>query len=131
MSDIVERLRASYEFNGVEMLETAADTIIRLTAENDLLANDRDGYVQLLTDQNTRLTAGSERLRAGNRDLQLWFDDLKIEYDKLRAALRECEAALNAYYRMEYPSDHPYSQKELAQAMASNPATVALEGEQA
>ena len=87
MSDIVERLRASYEFNGVEMLETAADTIIRLTAENDLLANDRDGYVQLLTDQNTRLTAGSERLRAGNRDLQLWFDDLKIEYDKLRAAL--------------------------------------------
>jgi agmatinase len=42
------------------------------------------------------------------------------------AALRECEADLNAYYRMEYPGDHPYSQKKLAQAMASNPATVAL-----
>jgi hypothetical protein len=27
---------------------------------------------------------------------------------------------------MEYPSDHPYSQKKLAQAMASNPAIVAL-----
>jgi hypothetical protein len=27
---------------------------------------------------------------------------------------------------MEYPGSHPYSQKELALAMASNPATVAL-----
>jgi hypothetical protein len=51
---------------------------------------------------------------------------LTAENERLRAALRECEAELNAYYRMEYPSDHPYSQKELAQAMASNPATVAL-----
>ena len=48
------------------------------------------------------------------------------ENRKLRAALRECEAELNAYYRMEYPSDHPYSQKKLSQAMASKPATVAL-----
>ena len=51
---------------------------------------------------------------------------LTAENEKLRVALRECEAELNAYYRMEYPSDHPYSQKKLAQAMASNPATVAL-----
>lgn len=51
---------------------------------------------------------------------------LTAEVEKLRAALRECETELNAYYRMEYPSDHPYSQKKLAQAMASNPATVAL-----
>ena len=51
---------------------------------------------------------------------------LTTENEKLRAALRECEAELNAYYRMEYPGDHPYSQKKLAQAMASNPATVAL-----
>ncbi len=87
-----------------EMRKAAAE-ITRLTEERDALADDRDGYVQLLTDQNTRLTAGSERLRA---------------------ALRECEAELNAYYRMEYPSDHPYSQKKLSQAMASNPATVAL-----
>jgi len=80
----------------------------KLKAQNDFLKNDRDGYVQLLTDQNTRLTA---------------------ENEKLRAALRECEAELNAYYRMEYPGDHPYSQKKLAQAMASNPATVALSGD--
>jgi hypothetical protein len=51
---------------------------------------------------------------------------LTAEVERRDAALRECEAELNAYYRMEYPSDHPYSQKKLAQAMASNPATVAL-----
>jgi hypothetical protein len=50
----------------------------------------------------------------------------EADNERLRAALRECEAELNAYYRMEYPGDHPYSQQELAQAMASNPATVAL-----
>jgi hypothetical protein len=37
-----------------------------------------------------------------------------------------CELELNAYYRMQNPGDHPYSQQELDQAMASNPATVAL-----
>ena len=52
----------------------------------------------------------------------------RVENEKLKAGLRECEAELNAYYRMEYPGDHPYSQKKLAQAMASNPATVALLG---
>jgi|688.fasta_scaffold459093_2 hypothetical protein len=52
---------------------------------------------------------------------------LTAENEKLRAALRVwCEAELNAYYRMKYPGGHPHSQKELAQAMASNPATVAL-----
>jgi hypothetical protein len=92
MSDIVNRLRSvtdlqretersSYEQDDQLALE-AADTITRLTAENE----------------------------------------------KLKAALRECEAELNAYYRMEYAGSHPYSQKELAQAMASNPATVALLG---
>jgi hypothetical protein len=54
---------------------------------------------------------------------------LTAENEKLKAALRECEAELNAYYRMEYPGSHPYSQQELAQAMASNPATVALSGD--
>ena len=93
MSDIVDRLRSvtdlqretersSYEQDDQLALE-AADTITRLTAENE----------------------------------------------KLKAALRECEAELNAYYRMEYPGDHSHSQKELAKAMASNPATVALSGD--
>jgi hypothetical protein len=54
---------------------------------------------------------------------------LTAEMKRRDAALRECEAELNAYYRMEYPGSHPYSQKELAKAMASNPATVALSGD--
>jgi hypothetical protein len=53
----------------------------------------------------------------------------RAENEKLRVALRECETELNAYYRMKYPGDHPYSQQELAQAMASNPATVSLSGD--
>jgi hypothetical protein len=51
---------------------------------------------------------------------------LTAEVERKDAALRVCELELNAYYRRLYPGDHPYSQKELAQAMASNPATVAL-----
>jgi hypothetical protein len=50
----------------------------------------------------------------------------RAENEKLKAGLRECEAELNAHYRMKYPGSHPHSQKELAQAMTSNPATVAL-----
>jgi multidrug resistance efflux pump len=54
------------------------------------------------------------------------LEEYRRDVEKLRAALRECEAELNAYYRMQHPGDHPYSQQELAQTMASNPATVAL-----
>jgi hypothetical protein len=64
-----------------------------------------------------------ENARIGTADT---ITRLTADNKRLRAALRECKAELNAYYRMEYPSDHPYSQKKLAQAMASNPATVAL-----
>jgi hypothetical protein len=82
MIDIVERLLLLAAVDNCQASIEAADTITRLTAENE----------------------------------------------KLRVALRECETELNAYYRMEYPGSHPYSQKELAKAMASNPATVALSG---
>jgi hypothetical protein len=64
------------------------------------------------------------------KDLNLEVADtitrLTAENEKLKAALCVCELELNAYYRRLYPGDHPYSQQELAQAMASNPATVAL-----
>ena len=63
------------------------------------------------------------------REQQDNIEHLTAENKKLKAGLRECEAELNAYYRMEYPGSHPYSQKELAKAMASNPATVALSGD--
>lgn len=46
-----------------------------LQRQNDFLANDRDGYVQLLTDENNKLRAEVEKFRA--------------EVEKLRAALEE------------------------------------------
>ena len=83
----------------------------------------RDETIRLQDAEITRLTA---EVKQNAIDLEEYRRDV----EKLRAALRECEAELNAYYRMEYPGDHPYSQKKLALAMASNPATVALSGEQ-
>lgn len=44
-------------------LKEAAE-VERLRRQNDFLANDRDGYVQLLTDEGTCLKAEVERLRA-------------------------------------------------------------------
>lgn len=90
---------------------TAADTITRLTAEVERLKKEiigRQAHDRMQVREIKHLTAEVERKDAG---------------------LRECEAELNAYYRMTYPGDHPHSQKELAQAMASNPATVALSGD--
>lgn len=52
---------------------------------------------------------------------------LAIENETLRAALREAADELDAYYRAEYPGDHPYSQRKLAEAIAANPARAALE----
>ena len=48
---------------------------------------------------------------------------------QLEGALREAADELDAYYRAEYPGDHPYSKRRLAEAMASNPARSALGGE--
>lgn len=84
-----------------------------------------DGTQEAL-DEITRLTAEVERLLSVTVVQETLIREAEAESEKLRSALRECEAELNAYYRMEYPGDHPHSQKKLAQAMASNPATVAL-----
>ena len=103
MSDISNVLRKVIELDislGLDGTQEALDEIIRLTAEVERLRS--------LTVVQESLIRKSE---AAN--------------EKLRAALRVCELDLNAYYRMKYPGDHPHSQKELAQAMASNPATVA------
>jgi hypothetical protein len=59
-----------YNMLHTEILSQKA-TIINLTAENNLLANDRDGYVQLLTDQNASLTAEVEGLK---RQIAEWVD---------------------------------------------------------
>ncbi len=70
--------------------------------------------------------AAELNMRGIIRDQADTIASLTADNKRLKAALRECEAELNAYYRMEYQGSHPYSQKKLAQAMASNPATVAL-----
>jgi hypothetical protein len=80
-------------------------------------------------EENARVKAENERLWEAKRGTDNVTSRLTAENKKLKAALRECEAELNAYYRMEYPGDHPYNQKKLAKAMASNPATVALSGD--
>jgi len=91
-----------YNMMHTEILSQKA-TIINLTAENNLLANDRDGYVQLLTDQNNRLTAEVESLKVearisyaegfhdgdenGSKIKREFVEKLESEVKKLRAAL--------------------------------------------
>jgi hypothetical protein len=112
MSDIVERLRHCSENCGDEYLREltgkAADTITRLTAEIEKLKADL-AFADAQCVKVEGLFLGTHK-----------------ENEKLKSALCVCELELNAYYRMKYPGDHPHSQKELAKAMASNPATVAL-----
>jgi hypothetical protein len=59
---------------------------------------------------------------------QEWLNEAADEIERLRAALREAADELDAYYRAEYPGDHPYNQKKLAAAIAANPARAALGG---
>ena len=140
MSDIIKRLRetascADYVVDR-EIAHEAADTITRLTAEVEWHKKNSDKWQDTQAAhlrEVARLTAEVERLKkeiigrqAHDRMQVREIKHLTAEVERLRAALRECEAELNAYYRMEYPSDHPYSQKKVAHAMASNPATVAL-----
>lgn len=124
MSDIVERLN-----RGEGCLEEGGQTCISMNAESRCLC-------AIAADTITRLTAEVERLKkeiigrqAHDRMQVREIKHLTAEVERKDAGLRECEAELNAYYRMTYPGDHPHSQKELAQAMASNPATVALSGD--
>jgi|688.fasta_scaffold747687_2 hypothetical protein len=88
-----------YNMMHTEILSQKA-TIINLTAENNLLANDHDGYVQLLTDQNTRLTADNEKLRAAllvarkyvlvqSCELSLKPEDAARDLDVIDEALEE------------------------------------------
>jgi hypothetical protein len=127
MSDIVERLQRKV-FRGptMEAVHTktleweAADTITRLRAD---IISYKIGNKDL-QDHCTEITSLIAEADQNATDLE----EYRLDVERLRAALRECEAELNACYRSLYPGDHPYSQKELAKARASNPATVALSG---
>lgn len=50
--------------------------VTRLTAERDALASDRDGYVQLLTDENNKLRAENEKLRAALESIMVGGNSL-------------------------------------------------------
>lgn len=70
--------------------------------QNDLLANDRDGYVQVLTDENNKLRAENERLSAYAKraamDVLLCKDGnilVHEENERLRAALWDIHAICN------------------------------------
>ena len=122
MSDVVERSnRAELYTSGGEVSdlpEEVADTITRLRAD---IISYKIGNKDL-QDHCAEITSLTAEADQNAIDLEEYRRDV----ERLRAALRECEAELNAYYRMKYPGDHPHSQRELAKAMASNPATVAL-----
>lgn len=84
--------------------------ITRLTAQNDFLANDRDGYIQLLTDQNTRLTAeveqnaidleeyrrDVERLRSVTVVQETLIRRVEAENESLWAVIEILQAAMTA-----------------------------------
>ena len=82
--------------------------ITRLTAEIERLTSERDRQYDQNAEQITRIAA------------------LEAENEKLRAALHEAADELDAYYRAEYPGDHPYSKERLANAMRQNPARIAI-----
>ena len=123
MSDIVGKLREGFPCleGGSDhtcrvkdvasgcLCATAADLITALRAENERL-KDANAQLQEIVNGDT---AEEERLRAEN--------------EKLRAALHEAADELDGYYRAEYPGDHPYSKRKLADAMRDNPARIALE----
>ena len=83
------------------------------------------------------LRAEVEKLRAevqtwqGHVKEAIWSDSeeckmLTADNERLRAALHEAADELDAYYRVEYPGDHPYSKRKLAEAMRQNPARIAI-----
>lgn len=59
----------SKDWTQEKAFEVLEGEITRLTAENEALANDRDGYVQLLTDQNNALTARVAELEGQHKGL--------------------------------------------------------------
>lgn len=152
MSDISNVLRKVIELDislGLDGTQEALDEITRLTSEAAWARGAAEqaerqieeahkaipahcwrdppkGRAWTIGEAITSLTAEVERLRSLTVVQESLIRKSEAANEKLKAGLRECEVELNAYYRMEYPSDYPYSQKKLAQAMASNPATVAL-----
>lgn len=60
-----------------------------LLQQNDLLANDRDGYVQLLTNENNKLRAQVDTAAEMLREAKARNTALRAENERLRAVLED------------------------------------------
>ena len=135
------------------MSETDAEFVDRLVGRVKggdigyvLVVSSREEQTRLLSlarrgaesaDTITALRAEVERLRIevqtwqGHAKAAIWSDGeeckmLTADNERLRAALHEAADELDAYYRVEYPGDHPYSKRKLAEAVRQNPARIAI-----
>ena len=103
-----------------ELMNMAASEIMILEGNwNHLarIANEQNEEIKRLSD--------SDNLRIESLRL------LREDNERLRKALRECEAELDSYYRAEYPhQEYPSYVRKLENALASNPARLALEGKE-
>lgn len=117
MSDLVKRLRApAYWFSGSSEGHEGENSA----------PLDAASTIERLRVELTRINMENDRLTRTNRAKREHRNKLLHEITRLRAALAESADELDAYYRMEYPGDHPYNKAKLAQALASNPARAAL-----
>ncbi len=60
-----------------------------LQRQNDFLANDRDGYVQLLTNENNKLRAEVERLKRSRDRYRMAWEDERRRFTEARAAITQ------------------------------------------
>ena len=146
MTDIVERLLApAYWMSGsseghegdnsapieaAKTIESLRSELAKVNMEVDRLTRTNEAkreHRDKLLEATAKQAAEIEKLRTDYNTAREAHDRRAAEVIALRAALREAADELDAYYRAEYPGDHPYSQRKLAEAIAANPARAALE----
>jgi len=99
----VKRLKAveaDYDLHEREMIDLEEDNG-RITAERDALASDREGYVQLLTNDNNKLRAEVEQNKID-------LEEYRRDVEKLRAyalkAFTVVEFCSGQGFLLQYPS---------------------------
>jgi hypothetical protein len=58
------------------------------------------------------------------------YDAQQKRIKELKAALVECRDEIDSYIRNEYPHDHPVQERYRQRDFKSNPARIALKGEE-
>lgn len=102
------------------------NVITRLTAENEALANDRDGYVQLLTDQNNALTARVKELEAMLRTTSDMNEVYEGRFQEMEAALGLYREAVRIDATMEGPKFMGSNASALKRAWDADRAAIIL-----